>query len=671
MSHLSIGVILNNSCYRIKSIIGQGGFGITYLADEIGYYRSTGFGDKQYVQAVLPEVVVIKELFYADYCIRNEENNDVLITNSEKRTEFERLVENQLNEGKKLRMLNHPNIVRTRDIFKENNTAYMVMDYVDSLDLETIICEEGSVKTDVALKYITQILSALCHIHEQNQLHLDIKPSNILIRKNSDEAVLIDFGASQSYSSSGEIIGRTSQLISAITRCYAPNEQADIDNLKHFDATFDTYAVGATFYHILTGQRPPLSSLLSTGRQKLIPPSALVPALKNNDYIDAIIDKALEAMYHNRFKSAKEFLTELQKIETYSDFITRALDFLKKKDFIQAKLLINNEQKEYLPTGFIEKINKIIQNEEARTEKDKLYKEFLYRGTSKMNQRKYDEAIELFNEALIIYPGREDHELLEKIKYCQKNSEKDILRNEIKSGQVEFIGSPTEIVTISKIRDAQQNSDNGKKIEKTKIIDSSQKRKNVNHKLRKIKSRKLPKNQMFAGVSVFALTIILLIIWFFAKNSTGTKARDIHAALADTAAAGIDSVRNSVTKTPVLTNHKTHNESTINKRQAGISSTVPEKEKSVEPVTVTEKTESTITFGGKKYTGMVNRKGLPNGSGTLYFNEVEIVSENDTKQTKAEAGDYLKGRWNNGELEYGILFDQAGNKKGTIIIGRY
>ena len=367
--NLPIGHILNKNCYQIIKVIGQGGFGITYLADEIGYFRNTGFGDSIYVKSKNPDKVVIKELFYKEYCIRDKYTGDISVTNSDRSVEFEKLVQNQLDEGKKLRELNHPNIVRTRDIFKENNTAYMVMEYVESQDLDFILEKNGKLPVQIAIKYILEVLAALSHIHELNQLHLDIKPSNILIRKSNDQAVIIDFGASQSYNKSGEIIGRTSQLISAMTRNDAPNEQADIDNLKHFDATFDTYAAGATFYHLLSGQKPPASSLLSTGREKLTPVSEYVQDLKT-DYPDAILLKALAPLYHDRFKTTEDFISELSKIKDYDNFINRLKSLIADKNLDEAKRLYYESKDSFLNTNSIKFISEVISEYDKKNEKD-------------------------------------------------------------------------------------------------------------------------------------------------------------------------------------------------------------------------------------------------------------------------------------------------------------
>ncbi|MBS1776883.1 MAG: serine/threonine protein kinase [Bacteroidetes bacterium] len=348
---LPVGTLLNQDCYRINKRIGKGGFGITYLAEEIGFIKNTGLG-AEYVSIKEPDFVVIKELYYEEYCQRNSQTGLVAISNKSRAIEFEKLVENQLNEGRKLKTLNHDNIVKTRDIFKENDTAYMVMDYVDGLSLEELLkkTKAGRLEKDKVFKYISQILSALVHIHERNKLHLDIKPTNILIHRSTDNAVLIDFGIAQSYDQNGKIIGSTSQLVIGQSPHYAPNEQSDIDNLKDFDATFDTYAVGATLYHILTGNKPPLSSLLSTGRKKLIPPSETINDENITDYTDAILIKALAPLYHERFRSAEEFKTALSKENEYQQHIRQINDLLVKKEYGQALSKIAETEKNFLPT---------------------------------------------------------------------------------------------------------------------------------------------------------------------------------------------------------------------------------------------------------------------------------------------------------------------------------
>lgn len=616
--NLPIGHILNKNCYQIIKVIGQGGFGITYLADEIGYFRNTGFGDSIYVKSKNPDKVVIKELFYKEYCIRDKYTGDISVTNSDRSVEFEKLVQNQLDEGKKLRELNHPNIVRTRDIFKENNTAYMVMEYVESQDLDFILEKNGKLPVQIAIKYILEVLAALSHIHELNQLHLDIKPSNILIRKSNDQAVIIDFGASQSYNKSGEIIGRTSQLISAMTRNYAPNEQADIDNLKHFDATFDTYAAGATFYHLLSGQKPPASSLLSTGREKLTPVSEYVQDLKT-DYPDAILLKALAPLYHDRFKTTEDFISELSKIKDYDNFINRLKSLIADKNLDEAKRLYYESKDSFLNTNSIKFISEVISEYDKKNEKD---------------------------ETELIIPK-------------VKKDEETIL--------IETIKKPENQTKIN------ENTKNKDEIRKTSFLDILKTYLKVDRK-----------TVFIVSASLIVLLIAFLLIPRVLENNNNKKDDEktvVETPQTDTLSDESDALQKMSDTEPLTGNEKRLDkaEKIIEQNPSSYSDskqsaiTVESQKTSEKPELMKKETEDSkgeILFNGKKYVG-VNSNGIPNGTGVLYYNNVERISRDDVKNTMSESGDYLKGKWSNGELEYGTLYDKDGNKKITIIIGRY
>ena len=167
--------------YTIIKTLGQGGFGITYLAE----------------QSNLGRKVAIKEFFLKEHCNRDSETSHVTIPSGGSREMVNRFKEKFLKEARTIAGLSHPNIVKIYDVFEENGTAYFVMDYIDSGDLKTLT--EGSpLSEDIAAKYIGQISDALEYLHGKNILHLDIKPSNILINRNQ-EAILIDFGISKKY----------------------------------------------------------------------------------------------------------------------------------------------------------------------------------------------------------------------------------------------------------------------------------------------------------------------------------------------------------------------------------------------------------------------------------------------------------------------------------------
>ena len=419
MSILKEGTLLNREQYKITKIIGQGGFGITYLAEEIGYYKNTGFGE-EYKPNHNPETVVIKELFYDDICSRDNLTGLITISNLEKKKEFEKLVKNQLDEGKTIRSLKHKNIVRTRDIFEDNNTAYMVMDYIESTDIEKILEQSGAISKEKALKYIFQILDAVDYIHTKTDkkiLHLDISPSNILINKENDNAILIDFGSALSYDTiQNKITSTTSQIVTGRKRHYSPNEQADIDQLKSFDATFDTYAIGATLYHMLSGEKPPLSSLISSGKEKVLPPSHFGKDNSISDYLDEVILKAISFWYPNRFKSVQDFSQSLIKEKEYVKKVAEVNKQIANKNTEEALKEINLIKEYFLETPTIKNIELLLINELEKSKKEKEFELFLEQGLELLAKDKYSLAKNYFEKASTISPDNAN--LIEKISFC-------------------------------------------------------------------------------------------------------------------------------------------------------------------------------------------------------------------------------------------------------------
>lgn len=434
MSILKDGTILNRNQYKITKFIAQGGFGITYLAEEIGYYKQSGFGE-EYVEARNPETVVIKELYYNDYCQRDEQTGLISISNLDKKMEFQKLVKNQIDEGKTIRSLKHKNIVRTRDIFHENETAYMVMDYIESTDLEEMLKESGHLSKETALKYIYQILDAVDYIHtkiDKKILHLDISPSNILIDKSNDNAILIDFGSALSYDNvQNNITSTTSQIVTGRKKHYSPNEQGDIDNLKSFDATFDTYAVGATLFHLLTGEKPPLSSMVSTGREKIIPPSEFGKDTSITDYLDAVVIKSIAPFYNERYSSAAEFEQDLKKESEYKDQILKINQLIADKKIQEAFDLIKLTQQQFLKTSTLSQLEDNLKKEVELERKTKEYGILFKKGSDMAAAEEYEMAIDYFTSAREIFPEKTEAD--EKIKFCHQKIEEKRKKEEATS----------------------------------------------------------------------------------------------------------------------------------------------------------------------------------------------------------------------------------------------
>ncbi len=253
MQYLQPGTTLQGGKYRIERVLGQGGFGITYLA----------------VQIDLNRPVAIKELFLGGkgQAINDRHGNMVVVTNNVNQQSFDHQREKFKKEASRLAQLNHPNLVKVNERFEENGTAYFVMDYIEGESLRTKMNRDGKLPEKVVLEYLRQIVSALEVAHSQNIWHLDIKPENIMVDKYG-HVYLIDFGASKHIEQNGTL---TTSLALAYTPGYCPPELADmtydsqdsiVQALKDIGPWTDIYSLGATLYNLLTENIPPSSRRL-------------------------------------------------------------------------------------------------------------------------------------------------------------------------------------------------------------------------------------------------------------------------------------------------------------------------------------------------------------------------------------------------------------------------
>lgn len=234
---------LQNGRYQIKSILGQGGFGITYRA----------------VQTSLGRTVAIKEFFMKDYCERAEDSTHVTMGTQSSREMVQRYRDKFEKEACTLARLKHPHIVPVIDVFQENNTSYYVMEYAEGASLKQQVDQEGPLSEARAVNYILQVADALRYLHGQHICHLDIKPANILTTARG-EAILADFGLAKQYDEEG---GETSTTPVGRSKGYAPPEQYRTGGVQSFSPETDVYALGATLYFLLTGETPPESVLLN------------------------------------------------------------------------------------------------------------------------------------------------------------------------------------------------------------------------------------------------------------------------------------------------------------------------------------------------------------------------------------------------------------------------
>lgn len=237
LDSLGVGSTLLNGKYRIEANLGQGGFGITYLAKHL----------------LLDKRVAIKEFFPSDYCGRDADTSHVSLGTTTDLEFVSRLRKKFLTEARNIAKLNHDNIVKISDVFEENDTAYYVMDFVDGQSLDSIVKKQGTLPADKALRYIRGVAQALKSMHDSHIMHLDIKPANIMVRQSDDTPVLIDFGLSKEYSAAGD---SKSVPLSAVSHGYSPLEQYSSDGIKTFSPQTDIYALGGTLYKLVTGKAP-------------------------------------------------------------------------------------------------------------------------------------------------------------------------------------------------------------------------------------------------------------------------------------------------------------------------------------------------------------------------------------------------------------------------------
>ena len=285
---------LQNGRYKIESILGQGGFGITYRA----------------VQTSLGRTVAIKEFFMKDYCERAEGSTHVTMGTQSSREMVQRYRDKFEKEARTLARLKHPHIIPVIDVFQENNTSYYVMEYAEGASLKQQVDEKGPLSEARAVNYILQVADALRYLHGQHICHLDIKPANILTTAHG-EAILADFGLAKQYDEEG---GETSTTPVGKSKGYAPPEQYRTGGVQSFSPETDVYALGATLYKMLTGSTPPpAADILNNGF-----PADALSVRGVNAKIVACITRAMSPVRKARYQSVDAFLEALG-VETQAE----------------------------------------------------------------------------------------------------------------------------------------------------------------------------------------------------------------------------------------------------------------------------------------------------------------------------------------------------------------
>jgi len=283
--HLPPGTVLQNK-YLLGRVLGQGGFGITYLAWD----------------TTLNIKLAIKEYLPQQLATRSAGQNTVTVYKSSLAPEFRYGLNKFLEEARTLARFNeHPNIVTVRDYFEANNTAYLVMNHHQGVTLQSYLDSKGGkISVEQALEIFMPVLDALKEVHAAGILHRDISPDNLLINTEG-RVILIDFGAAR------QAIGDQSRSLSVIMKAgYSPPEQ--YQSQRRQGPWTDIYAVAASFYRSITGQAP-LEAIDRMAEDNLIQPSQLGIVIEPKH--ERALMKALAIKTAERYTKVEDFQSAL------------------------------------------------------------------------------------------------------------------------------------------------------------------------------------------------------------------------------------------------------------------------------------------------------------------------------------------------------------------------
>ena len=297
--HIIPGTVLHER-YIIGKVLGFGGFGITYL----GYDR------------LLNMKVAIKEYMPSEFSTRMPTQTVVTVYSGEKEEQFQAGLKNIIEEAKRLaKFQNEPDIVHVFDCFQENNTAYIIMEYLEGETLKERLQKAGKLPLEEAMPIVLTVLMALQKVHKEGIIHRDVAPDNIYLL-NDGGVKLCDFGASR-YATT-----KYSKSLSVIIKPgYAPEEQ--YRSRGDQGPWTDVYALAATFYKMLTGVTPE-DAMERKAKDNVKRPSKMGVQIPKN--IETAIMNAMNVKIADRTQSAMEFEQELLAAEVKEREVTKDKD---------------------------------------------------------------------------------------------------------------------------------------------------------------------------------------------------------------------------------------------------------------------------------------------------------------------------------------------------------
>jgi len=278
------GMVLNNR-YVVGGVLGFGGFGVTYRA-----------WDKN-----LNIIVAIKEYFYTGIATRQPGTQTVLIYAQSRRNEFQHFLNRFMDEARYTAKLgaSNSNIVNVYEFFEANNTAYMVMEFLDGIPLNEYL-KQNTMDIGLCVSIVKSICSALKTVHAEGIIHRDISPDNIMLCCDG-KVKLYDFGAAR-FSKNEE--NQVMKLTQVMKPGFSPPEQ--YQSISKHGSWTDIYALGATLYYMITRTKPVESTnRIEEGKDNLVPPQTLRADIP--DYINDTILRAMAVEMHLRFHAIDEF----------------------------------------------------------------------------------------------------------------------------------------------------------------------------------------------------------------------------------------------------------------------------------------------------------------------------------------------------------------------------
>ena len=280
--------------YRLVRLLGVGGFGVTYLAEDVRLGRS----------------VAIKEYLPNEFAVRAGEAVHPKSRNDQE--DFEWGLARFLDEARTLARFRHPNLVQVLDYFEVNQTAYIVMNYEEGESLDRVLEHRGTLSEAQLKRLLLPIVDGLKEVHAAGYLHRDIKPSNVFIRRSDESPVLLDFGSAR------QALGRKSKSLTAVASAgYSPPEQYESEGEQ--GPWTDIYALSALCYRAITGTAPmEAPRRMSQLIQRRADPLVQLANERPNGYPHALlvaVDEGLELAPSDRPSSLDRWAEELARVE--------------------------------------------------------------------------------------------------------------------------------------------------------------------------------------------------------------------------------------------------------------------------------------------------------------------------------------------------------------------